>query len=83
MKLTAVLPVVPLEVFAGEGFQFDFILKESARDAKVESRSLVIKGFAAWVAAGAPPKLPPDCCGVNIDPKKSTVTNRKHKRKIG
>lgn len=65
-------PVVPFEVFAGDGLQLDFMLKESASDAKVESRSFVISGLFAVAAAGTGPPPAPDCWGVNIDPKKST-----------
>lgn len=58
--LTAVFPAVPFEVFAGEGFQLDFMLSESARDASVESKSFVISGLAG-AAAGAPPAPAPGC----------------------
>jgi len=39
-----------LAVLAGDGVQFDFIVNESANDARVESKSPVIIGLAG--AAG-------------------------------
>jgi hypothetical protein len=78
--LTAVFAVAPLAVFAGDCDQFDFIVSESARDAKELSRSPVNKGFAVVEAAvgwAPPPNPAPDCCGVRIDPKKSTETINK------